>query len=107
MFGKKNKAVAGTPALEAFVSSPARTAGPGPGRGPGSAKPGSVGKQAYEARRAEKAGLPLDKWMAQKEQRAEAERKVGQAAAEQARRDAVPGRPGLLRRLIDRAHRPI
>ena len=105
MFGKKNKAVAGTPALEAFVSSPARTAEPGPG--PGSAKPRSVGKQAYEARRAEKAGLPLDKWMAQKERRAEAERRAGQAAAEQARRDAVPGRPGLLRRLIDRAHRPI
>ncbi len=97
MFGRKNKTAAGAPVPAQEVSaSSARMAGPG-----------SAGKQAYEARRAEKAGMALDKWMAQKERRAEAERKAGEAAAEQARRDAAPGRPGLLRRLIDRAHRPI
>lgn len=98
MFGRKNKAAAGTPvpAQDAPVPSSARTA-----------RPGSAAKQAYEARRAEKAGMALDKWMAQKERRAEADRQAGRAAAEQARRKAEPGRPGLLRRLIDRAHRPI
>ena len=70
------------------------------------ARPGSVGKQAYEARRAEKAGMPLDKWMAQKERRAEVAREA-ERAAEQVRRKAEAGKPGLLRRLIDRAHRPI
>ena len=90
MFDRKNKAAAGTPA-----PAPVQKA----------ARPGSAGKQAYEARRAEKAGIPLDKWLAQKERRAEAEREAGRA--EQVRRKAEPGRPGLLRRLIDRAHRPI
>ena len=97
MFVRKNKAAAMPPV-------PAREASASPARPAGA---GSIGKQAYEARRAEKAGMPLDKWMAQKERRAEAERRAEQAAAEQARRDAAPGRPGLLRRLIDRAHRPI
>ncbi len=96
MFGRKNKAAAGTPV-------PAQEAATTPAR----IRPGSAGKQAYEARRAEKAGMALDKWMAQKERRAEAEREAGRAAAEQARRKAEPGRPGLLRRLIDRGHRPI
>ncbi len=98
MFGRKNKAVAGAPvpAREAAAPTSARTA-----------SAGSAGKQAYEARRAEKAGMALDKWMAQKERRAEAERDAERAAAEQARRKAEPGRSGLLRRLIDRAHRPI
>ncbi len=96
MFGRKNKAAVGITAAvqERATLVPAR-----------SARPGSVGKQAYEARRAEKAGMPLDKWMAQKDRRADAAREVEQAA-EQARRKAA-GKPGLLRRLIDRAHRPI
>ena len=96
MFGRKNKAAVGIPAA-------VQEAAPVPSR---PARPGSVGKQAYEARRAEKAGLPLDKWMAQKERRAEVAREA-ERAAEQARRKAEAGRPSLLRRLIDRAHRPI
>ncbi len=83
---------------------PAATPAPAPVQK--AARPDSAGKQAYEARRAEKAGMPLDKWLAQKERRAEAEREAGRAA-EQVRRKAEPAKPGLLRRLIDRAHRPI
>ena len=95
MFGRKNKAAVGiTAAVQEAAPVPARPA-----------RPGSVGKQAYEARRAEKAGMALDKWMAQKDRRADAAREA-ERAAEQARCKAA-GKPGLLRRLIDRAHRPI
>lgn len=61
------------------------------------------GKQAYEARRAEKAGMGLEKWMAEKDRRVQAERE----AVQRARKLTEPRKPGLLRRLLDRAHRPI
>lgn len=64
---------------------------------------GSKGKQAYEARRAAKAGMNVDKWMAEKDRRVKAERE----AETLARKKAVPAKPGLLRRLLDKAHRPI
>lgn len=68
------------------------------------APPGAVsGKQAYEMRRAEKAGMGLEKWMAEKDRRVQAERE----AVQRARKLAEPRKPGLLRRLLDRAHRPI
>ena len=63
----------------------------------------SAGKLAYEARRAAKAGVSLDRWMADKQKRLrdeqEAERKALQARQ--------PGKPGLFKRLLDRAHKPI
>ncbi len=89
-----------------FDRKKAPAAAPAPEAVQKAARPGSAGQQAYEARRAEKAGMALDKWLAQKERRAQAEREAGRAA-EQVRRKAEPARPGLLRRLIDRAHRPI
>lgn len=64
---------------------------------------GSKGKQAYEARRAAKAGMNVDKWMAEKERRAKAEREAELLA----HKKAVPAKPGLLRRLLDKAHRPL
>ena len=67
------------------------------------ARPVSKGKQAYEARRAEKAGMGLEKWMAEKDRRVQAER----AAVQRAHQKALPRKPGLLRRLLDKAHRPI
>ncbi len=69
----------------------------------------SSGKLVYEARRAEKAGMGLEKWMAEKERRAEAEREAIQRARRKAApgREAQTGKPGLLRRLLDRAHRPL
>ena len=56
-------------------------------------------QRAYEQKRASKAGKSLDIWLDQK-------RKQQDAAA----KPAVPPPPkkaGLLRRLIDRAHKPL
>lgn len=65
----------------------------------------SEGQMAYEARRAAKAGMSTEKWLDAK-RRAEAQ---AEASAERARRDAtaVAKPPGLLKRLLDRAHKPL
>ena len=60
------------------------------------------GKQAYEARRAAKAGVSLERWMADKQRRAQSELD----AARKARAKAQVKKPGLLRRLLERAHKP-
>lgn len=61
------------------------------------------GQRAYEARRAAKAGLSLDKWLAEKDRAAE--RAAREAAAET--KKAAAKKPGLLSRLLDRAHKPL
>ena len=61
------------------------------------------GQRAYEARRAAKAGMTLDRWLEQK-RRAEAAEAAAQARAA---KPAAPKKPGLLARLIDRAHKPL
>ena len=101
MFGKKTRRVAGAPTGgRADGAAPARPAQPGPK----TLQTASKGKQAYEARRADKAGIGLERWMADKERRAQAERE----AEQRARRKAAPEKkPGLLRRLLDRAHKPL
>ncbi len=64
----------------------------------------SEGQRAYEARRAAKAGMSVDRWLEQK-RRAEA------AEAAERKRAATPAvavkPPGLLKRLLDRAHKPL
>ena len=103
MFSKKTGSGAGEP-------EPAKGRGTASRAAPASAKPvpktlqtASKGKQAYESRRAQKAGIGLDKWMAEKERRVQAERD----AVQRARKQATPAKPGLLRRLLDRAHKPL
>jgi hypothetical protein len=64
----------------------------------------TVGQRAYEAKRAAKAGMPLDKWLVSKQRQHEAELKAKQKAAEVAKPLKAPG---LLSRLLDRAHRPL
>jgi hypothetical protein len=60
------------------------------------------GQRSYEAKRAAKAGMSLEKWMEAKQKQEEAE------ARARAKAEPKPARPpGLLSRLIDRAHRPI
>ncbi|GBQ27635.1 hypothetical protein ACLRDC_09460 [Gluconacetobacter sacchari] len=60
------------------------------------------GKQAYEARRAAKAGMSLDHWLARK---ADA-RKIASAPAAQPNPVLTQVR-SVWRRLLDRAHRPL
>ncbi len=62
------------------------------------------GQRAYEAKRAAKAGMSLDKWLASKEREREAEAKAKLKAVEAAK---PPKPPGLLGRLLERAHRPL
>ncbi|MGD0431390.1 MAG: hypothetical protein ABSA58_09885 [Acetobacteraceae bacterium] len=62
------------------------------------------GQRAYEARRAAKAGLSLDKWLAAKERDRLNEEKAKAKAAVVAQ-PAKP--PGFLKRLLERAHKPL
>jgi hypothetical protein len=64
------------------------------------------GQRAYEARRAAKAGMTLEKWLAEKDRRARLD------AAEAAREAAVakpaePEKKGWFGRLLDKAHQPL
>ncbi len=102
MFGrKKGQAIGAAPGGGTAAATRASASGrPVPKPPPAASK----GKQAYEARRAEKAGVGLEKWMADKERRTQAERE----AEQRARRKALPSKKsGLLRRLLDRAHKPL
>jgi len=62
------------------------------------------GQRAYEAKRAAKAGMSLEKWLASKDREREAEARAKLKAVEAAK---PPKPPGLLGRLLDRAHRPL
>jgi hypothetical protein len=62
------------------------------------------GQRSYEAKRAAKAGMSLEKWLSSKQRQQEAEAKSKAkivAAAKPAKK------PGLLARLLDRAHKPL
>jgi hypothetical protein len=62
------------------------------------------GQRAYEAKRAAKAGLSLEKWLAAKERDRLAEQKL-KARAVEATKPAKP--PGFFKRLLERAHKPL
>ena len=62
------------------------------------------GQRAYEAKRAAKAGMSLDKWLASKQREREAEAKAKLKVAEVAK-PAKP--PGFFGRLLERAQRPL
>ncbi len=59
-------------------------------------------QRAYEAKRAAKAGMSLDKWLAAKDRDTKDREKA--AAAE---KRETPKKPGLFSRLLDRAHKPL
>jgi len=64
------------------------------------------GQRAYEARRAAKAGMTLEKWLVEKEKRAKVE--AAEAAKDTAQAKAAePARKGWLGRLLDKAHQPL
>ena len=64
----------------------------------------SEGQRAYEAKRAAKAGVTLEKWLQSKQRQQEAETRAKAKATEAAK---PPKKPGLLSRLLDRAHKPL
>lgn len=63
-------------------------------------KPMTEAQRAYEQKRAKKAGKSMDIWLEQKRQRQAAEAKPTLVAA-------APKKSGLIRRLLDRAHKPL
>lgn len=60
----------------------------------------SKSQRAYETKRAAKAGMSLEKWLQSKERE-----KQQETAAKKP--PAPPKPPGLLSRLLDRAHKPL
>lgn len=65
------------------------------------------GQRAYEAKRAAKAGVSLEKWLADKEKREKAEAAAAAKAARTQTEAAVPKKPGFLSRLLEKANKPI
>jgi hypothetical protein len=64
----------------------------------------SEAQRAYEAKRAAKAGMSLDKWLQAKQREHEAEEKARLKAAEPPK---PPKKPGFFGRLLERAQRPL
>jgi len=64
----------------------------------------SEGQRAYEAKRAAKAGLSMEKWLAAKERDRLAEERAKLKAVEAAK-PAKP--PGFFKRLMERAQKPL
>jgi hypothetical protein len=62
------------------------------------------GQRAYEAKRAAKAGMSLDKWLASKDREREAEAKAKLKAVQAVK---PPKPPGFFGRLLERAQRPL
>ena len=64
----------------------------------------SEGQRAYETKRAARAGMSLEKWLAQKDR----DRQQEVRALEKATKPAGPPKKrGLISRLLDRAHKPL
>ena len=62
------------------------------------------GQRAYEAKRAAKAGMSLDKWLAAKAKDRVQEARAREEAAKPA---PPPKKPGFFSRLISRAQKPL
>ncbi|WP_439597157.1 hypothetical protein [Falsiroseomonas sp.] len=63
------------------------------------------GQRAYEAKRAAKAGMSLDKWLAEKERLRRAEEAAAARLAEAEKKE--PEKKGWFGRILDRAHKPL
>lgn len=69
------------------------------------AKTLTEGQRAYEARRAAKAGMSLERWLQSKQRAQEAEARERQKAAGEPAKAAK--KPGLFSRLMERAQKPL
>lgn len=65
------------------------------------------GQRAYEARRAAKAGMTLEKWLAEKDKRARLEAAEAEKEAQAAAKAVQAEKKGWLGRLLDKAHQPL
>ena len=68
-------------------------------------KPMTEGQKAYEAKRAAKAGMSLDKWLTQKDREREAEERARAKLA--AKAAEPPKRPGFFSRMLAKAEKPL
>ncbi len=64
----------------------------------------SEGQRAYEAKRAAKAGMSLEKWLAAKEKDAQL---AAAAKAKAAEPPPPPKKPGFFGRLLEKAQKPL
>ncbi len=71
------------------------------------AKELTEGQRAYEAKRAAKAGMSLDKWLAMKEREREAEAAAAAKAKAAVVEAAKPKKQGLISRLLAKAEKPL
>jgi hypothetical protein len=62
------------------------------------------GQRAYEAKRAAKAGMSLEKWLAAKEKERAQEARAREEAAKPA---PPPKKPGFFGRLLEKARKPL
>lgn len=63
------------------------------------------GQRAYEAKRAAKAGMSLEKWLESKQRQQEAEQRAREKAAAVAAK--AQKKPGFFGRLLERAQKPL
>jgi hypothetical protein len=68
-------------------------------------RPLTEGQRAYEAKRAAKAGMSLEKWLATKDKAAAETAKAEALARKAAEAKLKP--PGFFTRLLDKAHKPL
>ena len=82
-----------------------RTAKSARKRGPAlkTSKTLTEGQRTYEARRAKKAGMSLEKWLDSKQRQAQADARAKQKASEPPK---PPKKRGIFSRLMERAQRP-
>lgn len=66
-------------------------------------KPLTEGQRAYEAKRAAKAGMSLEKWLESKQRQQDAEARARLKAAVAAK----PKKPGFFGRLLEKAQKPL
>lgn len=64
----------------------------------------SEGQRAYEAKRAGKAGMTLEKWLDSKQRQQEADARAREKAVSAS---SAPKKPGFFGRLLERAHKPL
>ena len=65
-------------------------------------------QRAYEAKRAAKAGLSLERWLERKEKAAAAgEREAAKPRAGAAASDGAKGKTGFFARLLEKAQKPL